>query len=200
MPGVRKIQLGILALLIVGFVFTVSSAFAYWQEVTVSNTVDVVVIEEGAELIVDDLSDIGEDRQLVPEGNRFYTSDVDEVEFSYNVGISRELINTVNLHARAVDITIGGDDTYAHLVNINIMGQGDTATTDLYNDMVTVTAIVTLTEPIDEAEASLIGLDSERVNVDDSVLAYESIKGETIEFTLAFSLSSKEESNNDSQS
>ncbi len=199
MPGARKIQLGILALLIVGFVFTVSSAFAYWQEVTVSNTVDVVVIQEGAELIVEDLSELGEDKRLVPQGHRFYTSDVDEVEFSYNVGISRELINTVNLHARAVDITIGGDDTYAHLVSINIMGQGDTATTDLYNDMITVTAIVTLIEPIDEAEAMQKGLDNEFVNVEDSQAAYESIKGETIEFTLEFSLSSKEESNNDSQ-
>lgn len=199
MPGTRKIQLGILGLLIIGFVFTVSSAFAYWQEVTVSNTVDVVVIREGAQLIVDDLNDQTEDKRLVPEGHTMFTGDVDEVAFSYNVGISRELINTVNLHVNATDITIGGDDTYAHLIDINIMGQGDRAKTDLFNDTVTITATVTLIEPIDEAEVTQEGLDPGAVNVEDSKVAYEAIKGEPVVFTLEFSLSNKEESNNDSE-
>ncbi len=204
MPGTKKIQLGILGLLIIGFVFTVSSAFAYWQEVTVSNTVDVVVIREGAQLIVDDLNDHTDEKQLVPKGRRVFTSDVDEVDFAYNVGISRELINTVNLHVEATDITIGGDDTYAHLIDINIMGQGSNATTDLFNDTVNITATVTLIEPIDEAEALQKNLDTNSINVEDSKAAYETIKGEPIEFSLEFSLSNKEtttneDSNNDSQ-
>lgn len=197
MPGAKKIQFGILGLLIIGFVFTVSSAFAYWQEVTVSNTVDVVVIREGAELIVDDLNNKLDDKRLVPQGYRMFTNDVDEVEFTYNAGISRELINSVNLHISATNITIGGEETYAQLVDINILNQGDKAQTDLFNDTVSITIVVRLIEPIDEAEAVQKDLDTSRVNVEDSKEAYESIKGEVIEFTLEFSLSSKTESNNE---
>lgn len=198
MPGNRKIQLGILGLMIIGFIFTVSSAFAYWQEVTVSNTVDVIAIREGAELIVDDLND-HEDKRLVPEGYRMFTNDVDEVVFTYNVGISRELINTVNLTITATDVTIGKDEAYAHLINIDIMNQGENATTDIFNNTVSITATVSLTEPIDEAEALENGLESSLVNVEDSRAAYEAIKGEPVEFTLTFSLSNKEDINNDSQ-
>jgi|AntRauTorckE6833_2_1112554.scaffolds.fasta_scaffold00148_6 hypothetical protein len=197
MPGAKKIQFGILGLLIIGFVFTVSSALAYWQEVTVSNTVDVVVIREGAELIVDDLNNKLDDKRLVPQGYRMFTNDVDEVEFTYNAGISRELINSVNLHISATNITIGGEETYAQLVDINILNQGDKAQTDLFNDTVSITIVVRLIEPIDEAEAVQKDLDTSRVNVEDSKEAYESIKGEVIEFTLEFSLSSKTESNNE---
>ena len=197
MPGAKKIQFGILGLLIIGFVFTVSSAFAYWQEVTVSNTVDVVVIREGAELIVDDLNNELDDKRLVPQGYRMFTNDVDEVKFTYNAGISRELINSVNLHISATNITIGGEETYAQLVDINILNQGDKAQTDLFNDTVSITIVVRLIEPIDEAEAVQKDLDTSRVNVEDSKEAYESIKGEVIEFTLEFSLSSKTESNNE---
>jgi len=197
MPGAKKIQFGILGLLIIGFVFTVSSALAYWQEVTVSNTVDVVVIREGAELIVDDLNNELDDKRLVPQGYRMFTNDVDEVKFTYNAGISRELINSVNLHISATNITIGGEETYAQLVDINILNQGDKAQTDLFNDTVSITIVVRLIEPIDEAEAVQKDLDASRVNVEDSKEAYESIKGEVIEFTLEFSLSSKTESNNE---
>jgi hypothetical protein len=126
-----------------------------------------------------------------------FTNDVDEVEFTYNAGISRELINSVNLHISATNITIGGEETYAQLVDINILNQGDKAQTDLFNDTVSITIVVRLIEPIDEAEAVQKDLDTSRVNVEDSKEAYESIKGEVIEFTLEFSLSSKTESNNE---
>lgn len=198
MPNGKKIQLGILGLLITGFIFTISSAFAYWQEVTVSNSVDVVVVRDETELIVDDLTDQLEDKQLVPRGYQLFTSDVESVEFSYNVGISRELINSVNLHVTVKDVTIGGETAYAHLIDIDILGQGDNATTDLFNDTVNVTAMVSLIEPIDADEAGEGDLPEDRVNVDDSKAAYESIKGQNVEFTLEFSLSTKKNSNNES--
>ncbi len=199
MPYTKKVQLGILGLLIIGFIFTVSSAFAYWQEVTVSNTVDVIVIRDGAELIIDDLNDHMDEQRLVPKGHRMFASDVETVEFFYNVGVSRELIDTADLHISVQEIVIGGESTYAHLVDIDIMNQGAQASTDLFNDMVRVRATVSLIEPIDEAEAIEKDLPLETVNVDDSLAAYESIKGQSIVFTLQFSLSSKEDSNNDSQ-
>jgi len=148
-------------------------------------------------LIVDDLNNKLDDKRLVPQGYRMFTNDVDEVEFTYNAGISRELINSVNLHISATNITIGGEETYAQLVDINILNQGDKAQTDLFNDTVSITIVVRLIEPIDEAEAVQKDLDTSRVNVEDSKEAYESIKGEVIEFTLEFSLSSKTESNNE---
>ncbi|MFP4078749.1 MAG: hypothetical protein ACLFUQ_06375 [Candidatus Izemoplasmataceae bacterium] len=197
MPNTRKVQLGILGLLIIGFIFTVSSALAYWRDVTVSNTVDVIVVRDEAELIVEDMNDELEDKQLVPRGYQVFAGDVESVEFSYDVGISRELINSVNLHVSVKDITIGGDASYGHLIDIDILGQGANAVTDLFNDTVNVTATVSLIEPIDAAEANEKDLPEDTVNVEDSKGAYESIKGQTVEFTLEFSLSTKEESNNE---
>ncbi|MFW6298246.1 MAG: hypothetical protein ACOC14_01070 [Bacillota bacterium] len=197
MPNSRKVQLGILGLLITGFIFTLSSAFAYWRDVTVSNTVDVIVVREEAELVVDAMNEGLEDARLVPEGYRLFKSDVESITFAYNASLSRDLANPMNLHVTVRDITIGGESGYAHLVGIDILGQGTRATTDLFNDHETVTVVVTLIEPIDAIEAAERGFPEERVNVEDSKAAYENIKGETIAFTLDFSLTAEEESINE---
>lgn len=189
------IQIGILALIILGLIFTFSSAFAYWRTVTLVNTVDVVVVRDDVELIVTDLNQRLENRYLVPSGRRLFLGDVEAVELSYEIGISRELINEVNLHIETIDVTIGGETTYAHLVDIEIMNQSREATIDLFNEVVTVTVTIRLIEPIDEAEALTEGLDLDRVNVEDAKAAYQSIKGQDIIFTLTFTLSEKNGNN-----
>lgn len=193
----KTIQLGILALFIIGFIFSVSTAFAFWQDTTVTNTVDVIVVREGVELEVIDLNQQLSDKQLVPSGHQMFVGDVEVVTLSYNVGISRELINEVNLHIFAENITIGGANTYAHLVDINIMTQGDEAVVDLFNETITITLTVRLYEPIDENEANAKNLSLDVINVENGQVAYQAIAGQDIVFNLRFELSNKTQSNNE---
>jgi hypothetical protein len=186
----RTIKLATIMLLSLGFMFTSSSAFAYWKQATVTRDVEIVSIGEPIQIIVNDISDDLGTISLVPEGYVISTTDVDNVEFQYTVGVSRELLNSVNLNITADNILINNDDMYSNLVDINVMGMGQTAVLDLYNDTITITVTVRLLEPIDQEEAISKGLDNSLVNVEDSVLAYNTIKGKTISFNLNFSLSS----------
>lgn len=196
--GRRTIQLATLSFLFVGFIFTTSSALAYWNEVTVTRDVEIVTVGEPIELIVDNINDIG-DVRLVPAGYVISVGDVDKVEFQYEVSVSRELLATVNLHANVSQVLINEDDTYSHLIDIDIMGFGNEAVMDLYNDTITLLVTIRIIEPIDAEEALELGLDASLVNVEDSVLAYESIKGQQISFTLELFLEQKPETQTETE-
>lgn len=194
----RTIQLATLSFLFIGFMFTTSSALAYWNEVTVTRDVEIVTVGEPIQIIVDNINDIG-DVQLVPEGYVISVGDVDKVEFQYEVSVSRELLATVNLHVNVVDVLINDEDTYSHLVDVDIMGFGNQAVMDLYNDTITLIVTIRIIEPIDADEALELGLDPSRVNVEDSVLAYESIQGQTISFALELHLEQKPETQSETE-
>ncbi len=192
MPTKSKLSIALIVFLFVGFIFTTTSAFSYWQEVTVSNDVEIVNVGEPVEIVVTDLNTSPETVQLVPSGYAMKINDVEYVTLTYEVGVSQELLSTVNLIISSDNVLINDDDTYAHLIDIDIMEMGDEATVDLYNDSITITVVVRLTEPIDLQEANDKGLDPERVNVEDSVAAYNAIKGQNVSFELKFELESKE--------
>jgi hypothetical protein len=188
----KKVQLAIVFFLIVGLLFTTSSAFSYWREVTISNDVEVITIGEPIDLIVTDLNTTPESVNLVPSGYALVVGDVESQTLTYQVGVSRELLNTVNLLISKGEVLIGGDSTYGHLIQLDIMTMGENAILDLFNDTITITVVVTLLEPIDEAEAIQKGLDLSLVNVEDSVAAYNAIKGQNVSFELLFELTNKE--------
>lgn len=189
----RTIQLATLSFLLVGFIFTSTSALAYWRDVTVSKDIEIVTIGEPIEIIVTDINNGSAQLNLVPQGYAISVGDVEQVELQYEVSVSRELLNSVNLIITASDILINDVDTYSHLVDITIMGFDDQAILDLYNDTITITVQLRLIEPIDAQEAIDKGLDPSLVNVADSVLAYEEINGQTITFVLGFELQPKTE-------
>lgn len=189
----RTIQLATLSFLLVGFIFTSTSALAYWRDVTVSKDIEIVTIGEPIEIIVTDINNGNAQLNLVPQGYAISVGDVEQVELQYEVSVSRELLNSVNLIITASDILINNVDTYSHLVDITIMGFDDEAILDLYNDTITITVQLRLIEPIDAQEAIDKGLDPSLVNVADSVLAYEEINGQTITFVLGFELQPKTE-------
>lgn len=186
----KTIQRAIIAFLLVGLIFTTSSAYAYWQSVTTTEDIEIVTIGQPIEIYVTDINE-ETDLSLVPSGYALAVGDVEVIELTYEVGVSRELLNTVNLHVFAKDVLINDDDTYSHLVDINIMGYEDHAILDLYNDDITIIIQVRLIEPIDAEEATELGLDSSAVNVEDSIQAYEDIRGQTISFRLGFELEQK---------
>ena len=187
-----KLQIAVVIFLFIGLLFTTTSAFSYWREVTVSNDVEIITIGEPIDLVVTDLNTDPTSSRLVPSGYAFYVGDVESQTLTYQVGVSRELLNTVNLLISKGTVLIGGDETYGHLIQLDIMGMGENAVVDLFNDTITITVVVTLLEPIDEEEAIEKGLDLSLVNVEDSVAAYNAIKGQTVSFELLFELANKE--------
>lgn len=193
MPNLKSVQIGILVFLVVGLLFTTASALAYWQEVTISDTITIGTIREGVDIDVTNITEFDESVRLVPEGRAMFVGDVEHITLSYNVSVTRELLNTVDLHIIAHSVTIGESTDYEHLVDIDINGIDRETAMDIFNDTVTVNVIIRLIEPIDEAEAIALGLPLTRVNVDDSVEAYNAIQGQDITFTLRFELENKTE-------
>ena len=174
----------------IGFAFTFTSAVAYWSVEIDSGNVDVEISEIEASLEIIDLNG-HVSGWLVPAGYDFFQGEVTEVEFTYEVSLDRELVRTVNLIVEKLEVTINGETTYAHLVEVIIGGETDIKNYDLYNDLITVVVKVRLTEPIDAEEAIQRGLDASRVNVEDSIGAYEAIRGQEISIELGFRVEAK---------
>ena len=192
MISFRTARIGTLIFLLVGFVFTMTSAFAFWKEVTVTTEVEIVSIGTPIEIQVTDLSVSNDGLRLVPKGFAISVGDVERIELYYSVGVSRELLNEVILQITINDILINNDDTYSNLVSVLIMGEQNQAELDLYNDVIMITIVVELLEPIDMQEAIDGDLDLALANVDDSVLAFETIRGQDISFTIGLELIQKE--------
>jgi len=176
----------------VGLAFTITSAFAFWREVTVTTEVEIVTLGSPIEILVTDLNQSIDDLRLVPSGYAMAVGDVELIELSYDIGVSRELLNQVTLQVLITDILIDGSDTYNHLVKIEVMGEEGGVELDLYNDTITITVVVEILEPIDLEEATIEGLDLNLVNVENSVEAYETIQGKNISFAIALELKQKE--------
>ncbi|MFU8793376.1 MAG: hypothetical protein ACNA7K_05050 [Acholeplasmataceae bacterium] len=188
----KVVQIAVIMFLLVSLSFTTTAAFAYWRDVTVTTPVDVAIIGEGGELVVTDLSSSLEG-QLVPEGRAYFVGDVDVVMMSYQVSVTRDLINEMDLVVRAHSILINDLDTYSHLIEIKIGDDVTEGVFAMFNEVVTITISIRLIEPIDEAEAIEKGFNLDRVNVEDSREAYNQIKGQSISFALSFELRSKSE-------
>ncbi len=192
MISFRAVRIGTILFLLAGFAFTSTSALAYWREVNTLKDVQVTTIGSPVEIIVTDLNQGNESLRLVPINYAISVGDVERIELYYNVGVSRELLNEVELHINAVDVLINDSSTYSHLVSITIMGQSDSAVLNLFKDTLLITIVIELTEPIDNAEAIELGLDLDLINVEDSVVAYETINGQNISFILELELVQKE--------
>jgi predicted ribosomally synthesized peptide with SipW-like signal peptide len=184
-PGFKSIRLIIAVFLLVGLGFTSTAAYAYWTDVSNVSNVVIEFDPEDPNLIVE-ATHSEFTGKLVPIGFVYFEGEVDEVVFTYDVRIDKELVRSMNLVVDAIDISIGELEEYEHLVQIQINGGDRSHVNELYNSTVTITVIVRLLEPIDQQEAADRGLDT--FNVEDSREAAQAIKGETISFTLRFSV------------
>ncbi len=192
MISFKSVRIGTLLLLVVGLTFTMTSAFAFWKEVTVTDEVEVITIGNPVQLLITDLNIDNGNLNLVPAGYAVAVGDVEKVELHYDVGVSKELLNQVTLRITVNDLLIDGDDTYSHLVKVTVMGSENGADLDLFNDTIRIIVIVELLEPIDMDEAISRGLNIDLVNVNNSIQTYEDLIGKTISFTLGFELVKKE--------
>ena len=184
--GKRIVPIVIIIMLLIALGFTSTAAFAYWQQLAVEGNVVIRFDGEDANLDVDLVSNEFTGR-LVPQGYVFFEGEVEEVTFEYQVSLDKELVRSMNLIVESVNVKIGDSDEYAHLVDITINGTKNVHTNELFNTVVTITVVVRLIEPLDVSEVD----DPLLANVVDSKLAYETIKGKNISFTLNFSVQPK---------
>ena len=183
----RHIQIIIIILLIVGLAFTSTAAIAYWNEV---NTNSNVIIEFGGEEANLQVTETGTSftGTLVPQGHVLFDGEEDTATYVYTVSIDKTLVKSVNLIVEAIDVKIGGQTEYAHLVEIMINGTKDEHTNELFNSDVVITVIIKLIEPLDVTEV----VDPLVTDKYYQVLAYNAIKGEDLSFTLSFTVVPKE--------
>lgn len=170
--------------------FTSTAAFAYWTDVSTLSNLVIEFQGEDVNLVVQETSQAFEGK-LVPEGYVYFEGEVDQVVFQYDVSVDKTLVSSMNLIVEAIDVKIGGFEDYEQLVDIQI-GNGERYfVNELFNSTVTITITVRLLEPIDEQEALNRDLGEDRINVEDSVSAFEAINGETISFTISFRVQPK---------
>ena len=112
MLSFRVVRIGTILFLLAGFAFTSTSALAYWREVNTLKDVQVTTIGSPVEIIVADLNQGNESLRLVPMNYTISVGDVERIELYYNVGVSRELLNEVELHINAVNVLINDLSIY----------------------------------------------------------------------------------------
>lgn len=137
-------------------------AYAWWDSRT-RDEEETINIGHGVTLEVEAVAEAPEGKFLIPVGAIVKSDDVTEVVLTYNVAFNYALAEDLYLVVTHKDVEIDGDDSLAHLVNIDI----HQAEAMVNNVDVLVTVTVTLSEPADQAE-------------------YDAIANKPITFTLTF--------------
>ena len=145
---------------------TTAAGFAWWDSLEDSENNVTLPIGEGVTLSVN--LDEQTDGSLIPEGAIEKTGDVTEVDVEFTVELNTtDLANELDLSVVVSNIQIGGEDTYASLVNTNV-----NAPSTIFNSPETVIITVTLDEPVDQTE-------------------YDAISNEDITFDVTFEASAQ---------
>jgi hypothetical protein len=144
---VKKKLLGLFLLV---FLLAGSSlAFAWWDNLTVTDDTVTIGVGQGVTIQVN-LSDqtTGE---LIPSTAVQKPGDVTEVVLTYDVDLDVTITGTLNLDVTVDNIEIGGASTLSNLVNVTVNNPGT-----ISNTTVTVTITVTLDEPLNQADYDTI--------------------------------------------
>ena len=144
----------------------VTGTYAYWN--TLQKVEDeTVLVGVGLDAVVTANVSAQAGKQLVPAGRVVDAAvEVTAVVFTYDVKLSKAVSVALPFEVVADNILIGGDATYAGLVNIAIVHPATLIDTTVQ----TVTVTVTLTEPADQT-------------------AYNAIVNKNITFDLTFTVS-----------
>jgi hypothetical protein len=142
----------ILALLIAFVVFGgTMGAYAIWDNLTQTES-EIVTVGEGTNLTVAANVTAPAGKVLVPAGVVLKAEDVESITLTYDVVLDQTALTGLDLSVVASNVEINGSTTYASLVNIAISQSSATV-----NDAnVTVTVVITLTEPSTQAEYDAI--------------------------------------------
>ncbi|MBU1145025.1 MAG: hypothetical protein KJ971_04100 [Firmicutes bacterium] len=137
-------------------------AFSYWDNLEQTQA-ETISIGSGVTLTVTAVAEVPVGKVLVPAGVVLKANDVESVVLTYNVKLDLEAADALDLAVVASNIEIGGDDTYASLVTVNV----SLAAATVNNTDVLVTVTVTISQPA-------------------TVVIYDLIKTQPITFDLTF--------------
>ncbi len=151
----------VVAIALLALISATGLSFAYWDSLSTGTDIDVNLGENTVLSIVVD-GNTADGKTLVPAGVKMGASDVDEVVFNYTAALSKTPTTPAAFTVEVVEnsVKIGGDSTYASLVNIEITVPETISTT------AAISVKVTLSEPEDQA-------------------AYNAVKGKAITFSLS---------------
>lgn len=162
--GLKRKLIATFIVMIFALAASVGTTYAWWNMLSQTEP-EQVELGEGDEIIVSEtLTGSG---ILIPSTETPTGSEVTEVVFTYEVSANQEAIEAevTDLTVVAQNILIGGDNTYASLVNIDITPNTGTVS----GTPITVTVTITLDEPADQT-------------------AYEAIKNQIITFDIVFTI------------
>lgn len=134
----KKLAIVLVALLAFGGTV---SAYAWWDTLQETQN-ETLTVGEGTDLVVAVNATAPAGKVLVPAGVVLGVNDVNQIELTYDVNLSKEAQSALTLAVTASNVKIGGDATNAGLVNIAI-----SPNQSVNSSVVTVTVTVTLTEP-----------------------------------------------------
>lgn len=156
---ILKIMVVVIAM--IALVTATGMSFAYWDSLSAGTDIGINLGENTVLTVTVDGNTAG-GKTLVPSGVMMGATDVDEVVFNYTAELSKTPANEASFTVEVVEnsVKIGGDDTYASLVNIEITSPETISTT------ASISVKITLSEPSDEA-------------------AYNAVKGKEITFSLS---------------
>ena len=147
----------ILFLLIIGFAFTLTSFNMFNDEKVVS--ANQLNLNNKEEIVLNQLVTNDSSKRLVPVGTILGVDDINEVVMEYEVLVNK---NDVELIVQVDNVLIGNEDSYSHLINIEISQEH-------VDDKYLVKAIISLNMPANETE-------------------YNAIANKQITFSLVFSV------------
>ncbi len=122
------------------------SAYSWWDTLQ-EQQVEELTIGEGTDLIlaVNATAPVG--KVLVPSGVVMGVNDVDEIVLSYDINLSKEAQNDLELNVVVSELLINGNVANISLVNISVTP----STVDINDNVVTITVTVSIDEPLTEA-------------------------------------------------
>lgn len=154
----RLLALVLVAIVLVGTGF----AFSYWDNLQVQQS-ETITVGEGTNLTVSAVATAPIGKVLVPAGTVMKENDVDSIELTYNVVLDKTALSALALDVTYDNVEVGGETTYANLVNISISPE----TTSVNDSNVLITVTITLDEP-------------------DNATEYEGVANAAITFDLTF--------------
>jgi len=145
---IKKILAAILIVLALGGSVL---AYSWWDNLSQTQN-ETISIGQGITLTVAAVAETPAGKYLVPDGVVLKIDDVESIVLTYNVKLDLTALDALNLSIVAEEIKIGGNATYANLVNIQIIQASSTVN----NTDVLVTVNVTLAQPATVVEYNLI--------------------------------------------
>ena len=146
----KMVVFSLVALLLLTVAGLIGVSYAYWSRLTAERN-NTVIIGEGTEVILTAVVEPEEGKVLVPAGNALGANEVESVTMVYNVRLSQQAAQNLELSVDVSDVQIGESGALAHLVNIAV-----THVEFINNQNVQVQVVVTLTEPANEAEYNAV--------------------------------------------